>query len=228
MEIHSSWESFFIRQKQTLYDIFESIKETEYHPVMPYTLRFAKMPVDSIKVVILGQDPYPAREAATGRAFEVGTLESWSEPFRQVSLKNILRAVYGVYTGKSSYTPFSQIKAEIESGAFPVLPPSKLFESWEKQGVLLLNTAFTVEGGKPGSHSELWNGFTNELIKYLSDNTQAVWFLWGSHAASFSELIKGEKYISRHPMMCSEKAKDDFLKNPCFAETSCMIDWRGI
>jgi len=87
----------------------------------------------------LGQDPYPQTGVATGRAFEVGTLKSWNQPFKNISLKNILRALYKAYSGQ--IIKFSQLKEKFDN-EFSVLPPGKLFEHWEKQGVLLLNTSF--------------------------------------------------------------------------------------
>ena len=84
----------------------------------------------------------------TGRSFEVGNLSSWSDKFRQVSLKNIVRLLHKNYNYIEDYSKikkFSDIQKEIEVGDFKILPPNKLFDSWEEQGVLCLNVYPTCE-----------------------------------------------------------------------------------
>ena len=186
----------------------------------------AAQPVDEIKIVILGQDPYPAPGAATGLAFEVNGLSSWKQPFRQVSLKNIVRLLYASYTGADPYeTKFSDILNAIDRGDFSILPPDRLFSYWAENGVLLLNTALTCKPGYPGSHAELWQPIMDDLIRYIEDQAHPIWFLWGKEAQKYNYVQKS--YQSRHPMLCSANWADDFLKNPCFRETSTFIDWLG-
>ena len=225
-EVHSTYQPFIKENEQLLKNIFNTIPKP-YHPHPPFTLRFLSGDLGRTQVIILGQDPYPNHLAATGRCFEVGNLYAWNQPFRQVSLKNIVRALFHCYTGEGPYTPFSQVRREIELGKFVLPAPDKLFASWEEQGVLLLNTSFTCETGRPGSHYAIWEPFTKRLIAYICEkNPTAAWFLWGSWAQSFSPIITaGRQYPSRHPMLCSPKYEDDFLKNPCFMETRDKIHW---
>lgn len=186
----------------------------------------AAMPVDQVRVVILGQDPYPAEGAATGLAFEVNGLTSWKMPFRQVSLKNIVRLLYASYTDADPYkTAYSDILKAMDRGEFSILPPDRLFSYWAENGVLLLNTALTCKTGYPGSHAELWQPLMDDLVKYVEDNAHPIWFLWGKSAQKYGNVR--HSYCSRHPMLCSEKWEDDFLKNPCFRETADQIDWLG-
>lgn len=186
----------------------------------------AAQPVDEIKVVILGQDPYPAPGAATGLAFEVNGLISWKQPFRQVSLKNIVRLLYSSYTGADPYrTKFSDVLNAIDRGDFSILPPDRLFSYWAENGVLLLNTALTCKPGYPGSHAELWKPIMDDLIRYIEENAHPIWFLWGKEAEKYNYVQRS--YRSRHPMLCSANWENDFLKNPCFRETSTFIDWLG-
>lgn len=105
-----------------------------------------------------------------------------------------------------------------------------MFESWEQQGVLLLNGALTCEVGAPGSHSDIWKDFMVEVFKYISEyNSEIIFFLWGNYANTFKDLLKDNKiYSSRHPMMCSRKYPDDFLKNTCFYDTKHVINWLGV
>lgn len=229
-DYHPSWAPFFKAYQKELELIDSQIDGDDYNPAPENVLRFAKFPVQDIKVVILGQDTYPQKGVATGRSFEVGGLKTWTEWYRQVSLKHIVQNIYGCYTGKSPYCNYSNIQKQIRNGDFKILPPDKIFDSWNEQGVLCLNAALTCRVGEPGSHSDYWREFTEGLIRFISINNENIkWFLWGAEAKKFTYLIEnGKIYASRHPMMCSETYKDDFLKNPCFKDTMKEINWLGI
>lgn len=222
--IHPSWDDFFDEDTMSLLAYIDQNISLPCNPGPEHVLRFAQQPLDSAKVLILGQDTYPAPGVATGRAFEVGGLINWTDPFRQVSLKHIVQCIYETYTQNSAYTPFSQAIKNL-----PILAPNKLFENWTQQGVLLLNAALTCENNKPGSHSELWKPFTERLLKYLNQTKPGlIVFLWGSVAQAFSPLLTTAKvYQCRHPMMCSPKYEDDFLKFQGFRETASIINWLG-
>lgn len=230
-EIHFSWKSFLTPEiTGILQQIEEKVLVTHFTPSEENTLRFLSLPLNEIKVIILGQDPYPQKDVATGRAFEVGTLKSWSEPFRNVSLKNILRLLYKTCNGQ--VVKFNELKAQI-GHEFQILPPGKLFKYWESQGVLLLNTAFTCEIGKPGSHSALWQPFTERLLQFMANNQPtASWFVWGNHAEKATAgLNLKHAFHTQHPMMCYDKPgrTTDFLfgeVNP-FDALKNEIDWTG-
>lgn len=133
---------------------------------------------ESIKVIILGQDPYPQGQA-TGLAFSV-----FRDKPIPASLQNIFQEVK---------TCFPETK--VLHGCL---------DSWAKQGVLLLNTTFTVERGKPGSHFNLgWAWLTNFIITSLSDKLHnCVFLLWGSKAISKAALINHQKHLvlkAQHP-----------------------------
>lgn len=229
--IHSSWTDFLNAERiETIKDISQKIGEN-VNPEYKNILRFLSVDLSNVKVVILGQDPYPEKGVATGRAFEVGGLKTWEQPFKQVSLKNIVRLIHKSYSNIEKYEDifsFNRIKNEIKEGRFPILPPDRLFESWEKQGVLLLNTSFSCVPNNPESHAMLWQEFSRRLIGYISEKYNLCWFLWGKHAISMRGVInKGEFYVSRHPMLCSSKYDDDFLKSDCFTETKHLINWLG-
>jgi len=230
-EVHQSWQNFLTREtKELISQIEEKVTQKIFTPSADKVLRFLEVPLDKIKVIILGQDPYPQPGVATGRAFEVGTLKSWNEPFKNVSLKNILRAIYQSYSGET--IKFSELKQKLDN-EFPVLPPNKLFSHWEREGVLMINTAFTCETGKPGSHKKQWEEFTQLILKFLQTNTkEATWFLWGSHAQEATENLDLQNFIAtHHPMMCYNKpGRDkDFLygKINCFGGFIPEIDWTG-
>lgn len=229
---HNSWSGFLTEEiVNTLKDIELKIGDN-INPEPENVLRFLNKDLSSIKVVILGQDPYPEKGRATGRAFEVGDLHDWNDKFRQVSLKNIIRLIHKNYNNIEAYSEikkFSIIQEEIKNKNFNILPPDEIFKSWEKQGVLMLNTYLSVEAGKPGSHIDIWEDFSVSLLRFISEaNKHICWFLWGKQAEEKSQyIISGKKYISRHPMMCSEKYEDDFLKSNCFRDTMNIINWLG-
>ncbi|MDI9496853.1 MAG: uracil-DNA glycosylase [Bacillota bacterium] len=229
---HSSWNKFLTDEIVMELDSIERKIGSNINPAPDKVLRFMQCNLDDIKVVILGQDPYPEKGKATGRAFEVGDLVSWNQKFRQVSLKNIIRLIHKDYNGITEYKDikkFSQIQKEIEEGKFFILPPNEIFESWEKQGVLLLNTYLSVEAGISGSHISIWESFSRDLLKFISEENRNIsWFLWGKMAEDKKRYIKyGKFYTSRHPMMCSELYEDDFLRSKCFKDTMTIINWKG-
>jgi len=229
--IHSDWISFLTDENRSLiFEIEKEVIKTGFTPPENKVLRFLSFPLSSAKIIILGQDPYPQPGVATGRAFEVGSLKSWNQPFKNISLKNILRALYKAYTGE--VIKFNELKEKLDN-EFPVLPPGKLFSHWEKQGVLLLNTSFTCEPGKPGSHQKIWDEFTGRLLVFLRDKApEATWFLWGNHAREATKNLGLPKSIeTMHPMMCHNAPgrDDDFLygKINCFGLFIDDIDWTG-
>ena len=231
--IDSSWNDFLNDGiLQILADIEKGItgSNKEFTPTEDKVLRFLRYPIHKIQIIILGQDPYPQKGVATGKAFEVGTLQSWQDKFSNISLKNIVRAIYHAYQNK--YLKYSEIKKELGL-YFQLSPPNRLFNEWEKQGVLLLNTSFTCELGKPNSHQKNWSEFTKRLLKYISKkNSDIIWFLWGNNAKAIVSDIRIENKIeSMHPMMCYQKPErtNDFLFGDvnCFKQTKHLINWLG-
>jgi uracil-DNA glycosylase len=229
--IHSSWKLFLTSGILDELHVIEQEIGSSYNPHEPERiLRFLTTDLDNVKVIWLGQDVYPMKGAATGRSFEVGGLESWNGPFRQVSLKNIVRLLHKNFNYIEDYSDiksFQSIKSEISSGSFPIKPPHLWFDDLEQQGVLFLNTSFTCETGKPNSHKHIWSHFSKQVLAYISTcNPNIRWFLWGKEAISNKEFIeKGYFYESRHPMMCSVKYPDDFLKFQGFEQTKNDIQW---
>ena len=202
----------------------------ELTPARENVLRFLQTDLSAMKVIILGQDPYPQAGAATGRCFEVGTLRSWEDSFRNVSLKNIVRALYAASEGER--LGYKEVLTRSAQG-WPLLPPQMLFRDWEMQGVLLLNTAFTCQVGAAGSHTDYWHGFTRLLLRYICEaHPQLIWFVWGKHAERHTEgLPIQHRMVSQHPMMCYEGTgrTDDFLFGELnmFRETAHKIQWNG-
>ncbi len=231
IKIHPDWVDFFtVDILKLLAEIETEVTASEYTPSAEKVFLFLAQPLISAKVVIIGQDPYPQKDVATGRAFEVGTLKSWNQPFQNVSLKNILRSIYKAYTG--NIIKYNELKTKFDN-EFPVLPPNGFFKNWEKQGVLLLNTYLTCRIGEPGSHKTVWENFTRELFLFISEkNKSIVWFLWGAHAFQAVKNVPVLNSVKTlHPMMCFEKQgrENDFLYGEinCFNSLKEVIDWTG-
>ncbi len=228
---HHTWNNFLSDETiETLTSIEDHLSKlhsdlSSITPTPEKVLRFLAVPFYSIRVIILGQDPYPQAGVATGRAFEVADLSSWSQTFRNPSLKNIIRAIYKAYSNRIK--TYSEIKAEI--GQSLLIPsPTQAFREWEKQGVLFLNTAFTCTIDSPNSHRLVWHPFTAKLLTFIAESLpEAIWFLWGKNALEITEGLNIENVIySYHPSRCQPRNLD-FLygdKN-CFAETKQLINW---
>lgn len=141
---------------------------------------FLCCPYNSLRVIVLAQDPYPQKGIATGIAFANSpeTLPSKYSP----SLKVLYDAVEKYCTFD---LPFSTI-----DGLFPTL------DNWSKQGVLLLNSALSVEIGRPGSHALLWRPFIKSLLINLqNEKKDLVFVLMGSQAQSFQQYLLNPKNI---------------------------------
>lgn len=227
-----SWDSFLnsntfeILQKVEK-EILENLGQplSMITPPSHYVLRFLSMPATQIKVVILGQDPYPQRGVATGRAFEVGNLVSWQSTYRNPSLKNMIRAIYKAYS--EEIRKYSEIKTVIGQN-FHLLPPNQIFDHWEKQGVLFLNTAFTCAIDASNSHSHIWQEFTHALLSYIAEQSpKAVWFLWGNNALEITQGLPIQNQIfAYHPSRCHPRDKDFLYGHVnCFEKTKDIVQW---
>lgn len=162
-------------------------------------------PVDRVRVVILGQDPYHGPRQAHGLSFSV------SEGVRPPpSLQNI----------------FKELQADL--GMAP--PVSGDLTKWEAQGVLLLNASLTVEAGKPASHQRKgWETFTDAVIRRLADTREGlVFILWGKFAQQKAEFIDASKHLilkAAHPSPYS--AANGFFGSKPFSKTNAYLTRRG-
>ncbi|MEN9699111.1 MAG: hypothetical protein RLZZ301_309 [Bacteroidota bacterium] len=134
---------------------------------------FDQCPFAQVKVVILGQDPYPTKGHAHGLCFSVNPEV---RPLPK-SLQNI----------------FKELQSDLQIPA----PETGDLRHWANQGVLLLNTYLSVEEGKPESHKHLgWERFTDAVISKVSTQKEAlVFILWGSKAHAKEALIDPTKHL---------------------------------
>ncbi len=166
----------------------QAVLNSDPNAVRPEPQNFFKAlkltPVNSVKAVILGQDPYHTPGLAQGLAFSIPAEITVNSREFPSSLRNISKAL--------ALEGFGQL-------------PSGDLHSWANQGVLLLNTALSVKLGEAGSHTNLgWKSLIDHLINALSKSRpHLVWMLWGGHAQSKLPLIQdGQDQLilqSSHP-----------------------------
>ena len=229
--IHEDYYDFFTVEKVTAINSFikcMEIRKIEYIPKNEYIFKALRSSISSRKVCILSNEPYSQGEIATGLAFEVKNI-SWVNHEINISLKNILKLLYKTYTGKME--DIEKIRKEICHNEFNILPPNELFKSWEKQGVLLLNSSLTAIEEKTGEHNKFWHPFTRDLMEYISiKNENIVYLLWGKDAEQFEKnILNGEIIKSNHPAKGGHsEGEKDFLKGDFFEKTKDIINWLGI
>lgn len=155
----------FLRQEKDLKKVIYPRSDNWFHAL-------EMTPLDDVKVVILGQDPYHQPEQAHGLCFSV--LPGVKVP---PSLKNIYKELQ------------SDLNIEPVNHGY--------LESWAKQGVLLLNSVLTVEDSKAASHQKKgWEQFTDQIIYQVNERCENVVFLlWGSYAQKKGAVINREKHL---------------------------------
>jgi uracil-DNA glycosylase len=165
---------------------------------------FELTPLDQVKVVILGQDPYHGYGQAMGLCFSVP--DGVPAP---PSLKNIFR--------------------EIENDLGVPMSGSPNLEPWARQGVLLLNAILTVRSGEPASHSAIgWQPFTDAVIRCVSDRCEGVVFLlWGNYARSKRDLIDASRHYVLEAAHPSPLARGAFFGCRHFSRTNELLARQG-
>jgi uracil-DNA glycosylase len=172
---------------------------------------FKACPPQACKVIILGQDPYHDGNA-TGKAFECGLRKTGQAKDVTPSFDKILHA-------------YDQ--------QFPLSFATDLYEGdldrWAKEGVLLLNSAFTVEKGKAGSHEELWEPFTQFIIQMLAKSQRPKFFIFlGRKAQKFQRFVKQPHtgIYREHPAAaCYDKR--DWEHGDCFKVANDFLKQTG-
>lgn len=210
--IPSQWENLFRDELTKSYftelqkRVGEAYLSTEVFPPRKQIFRaFELCEPKNIRVVILGQDPYHTPGVADGLAFS-----SFPENPVPPSLENVYKEIEAEFGVKCTRTPD--------------LTP------WAKQGVLLLNTALTVESGIANSHSEIgWHQFTDAVISAISENCENVVFmLWGNNARAKRTLIDASKHLileSAHPSPLA--AYKGFFGNNHFKDANTYLEKNG-
>lgn len=205
-----SWEKVFKEAREELASISEVLEGKEFFPLKHKLFNaFFLTPLNKVRVVLIGQDPYHDITAVGPRAMGL----SFSSP-RGANVPSSLRNV------------FKELERSIEGFQRPThgdLTP------WARQGVLLLNTSLTVEPHKAGSHQEVWMSFIIQVLRAVSaTNPQCIYLLWGEKAQRLRRYISGTILTAGHPsglnrnsnfIGCDHFVKVNELLNP-------PINWR--
>ena len=178
-----------------------------FPPRADWFAAFAQVAPENVRVIILGQDPYPTRGNAMGLAFSVP--RGVKPP---ASLKNIYKALQNDLA----------------------IPPAVHgdLSTWVAQGVLLLNSVLTVEEGRPNAHAESgWRQVTDAVIKALGAGSQTpkVFLLWGAHAQKKAPMIDARHHLvltAPHPSPLS--ARRGFFDCKHFSQTNAFLGNHGV
>ena len=179
IKIEPSWKRALAPEFQKDYftQLTQFVKsEYQTHTVYPHPKNifraFNRCPLDNVKVVIIGQDPYHGPGQANGLCFSVA--DNVRHP---PSLQNIFK--------------------ELQQDIGKPIPQSGNLDHWADQGVLLLNATLTVKARQAGSHQKKgWEEFTDAVIKTISDQKQdLVFLLWGKYAQNKGQVIDDTKHL---------------------------------
>ncbi len=210
--IHESWKSllidefnrpYFIALREFLVD--EKQKHVVYPPGNKIFSAFDRTPFDSVKAVILGQDPYHGKGQAHGLCFSVP---------------------HGIQAPPSLVNIFRELHEDL---GIP-MPGHGNLEAWADRGVLLLNATLTVRANQAGSHQNKgWEQFTDCVIKKLSDQKEGlVFILWGSFAQAKAGMVNVQKHHilrAAHPSPFS--ASSGFFGCRHFSRTNTILEGHG-
>ena len=193
-----TWEEVFKNAARELDDISDILDEQEKMYGMYFPLKkdifaaFNYTPLTSVKVVIMGQDPYHQSIVVDGKTVPRSVGMSFSvrkEDSVPSSLQNIYKELSDTVHG------FNR-------------PSHGDLSHWAVQGVLMLNACLTVRPGQPGSHGDIWLGFVNKVFKAIAAvNPRCIYLLWGKEAQKLRPML-GEKSIvfeAAHPSGLSAK-----------------------
>ncbi len=212
VRIEQSWKSQLAAEwdKQYFINLTSFVREqystrTVFPPASKIFAAFDACPFDTVKVIILGQDPYHDVGQANGLCFSV----SPGIPMPP-SLVNIFREIHD------------------DTGAG--IPSDGDLSRWAKQGVLLLNSTLTVEAHRAGSHQGRgWEEFTDEVVMRLAkDREHLVFMLWGSYAIKKGAFIDRSRHMvltSPHPSPLS--AYRGFFGNHHFSQANAYLSSHG-
>lgn len=198
---HNTWKPIFDQYDFDLDDIYD----VEVYPPRHQIFRAFQIPVQEIKVVLLGQDPYHGPGQADGLSFSV-PVGTAIPP----SLLNIFKELKRCFPERN-YT----------------FPSGNLDEWLTREKIFLCNTSLTVEKGKPGSHMDLWKEFTDEIIQYIDKhNKTCVFLLLGNFAKSKASLIsKKDRIVTEiHPSpLAAASSQNKFVGSGVFQRVEKVL-----
>lgn len=181
-------------------------EDKRFTPPLKQVFRaFLECPIGSLKVVFIGQDPYPQLGVADGIAFSCGNTMK-----KEASLRYMHKAI-----AETVYHNTKDVK-ELN----PDLTP------WSNQGVLMLNTSLTTEVGKIGKHLDIWQPFTSYLLDMLNaHNEELIWVFLGKKAQDYSDLVddRHHKLFASHPASAAYQAQQMWDCNDVFNKVNGIL-----
>ena len=200
--VHPSWSPILEPLQDAIITTYETVSKSQYIPAIERIFAPLSTSIDEVKVVIVGQDPYPNPDYADGFAFSVRPEIS---PL-PASLINIFK--------------------ELESDLGTKMPENGNLERWSRQGVLLINRTLTTVPGESHAHQRSgWMAITEVIIREVAQRG-AVGILWGGNAQQMSEYFDASRVIkSAHPSPLS--ASRGFFGSKPFSRTNAMLSEIG-
>ena len=181
-----------------------SIQDKKFTPPLKQVFRaFEECPYDNLKVVIIGQDPYPQLGVADGISFSCSNTNKLQPSLRYV-LDEINRTVYGE----------NPVSTDVD------------LTRWSNQGILMLNTSLTTEVGKIGQHYDIWKNFTAYLLDYLTHNKENIVYIYmGKKAQEWADLTgdNNHKLFVSHPASAAYTKQKYWNSDNVFLKTQVLV-----
>ncbi|MEI6859611.1 MAG: uracil-DNA glycosylase [Shewanella sp.] len=214
MTLYCHWNTFIeVEKSLDYYQKLQSFVQSERNSgkaIFPLQeevfTAFEKTPLDKVRVVVIGQDPYHGPNQAHGLCFSVK---------------------HGVKIPPSLVNIYKELVTDIPSFK---TPDHGHLSSWAEQGVLMLNTVLTVEQGKAHSHAKSgWETFTTHVLKLLNEQeTPIIFILWGAHAIKKGKVItSGHHHILSGPHPSPLSAYRGFFGCEHFSKTNALLTSLG-
>jgi uracil-DNA glycosylase len=205
-QMHPSWQQALAGQRDLLDQIEANVStDAAVAPAMPMVMRAFEQPVDSVRVLLVGQDPYPGPGHAVGLSFAVAPEVS---PLPR-SLQNMMRELR------------DDLGRDVSNGGD--------LRRWSQQGVMLLNRHLTTSSGTSAAHFDAgWARFTDAAISVLNRarGRKLVAILWGNEAISLQRLLTDVQVVSSaHPSPLS--ARRGFFGSKPFSKTNEALKFVG-
>jgi uracil-DNA glycosylase len=205
-QMHPSWQQALAGQRDLLEQIESNVStDAAVAPALPMVMRAFEQPVDSVRVLLVGQDPYPGPGHAIGLSFAVAPEVS---PLPR-SLQNMMRELR------------DDLGKDVSNGGD--------LQRWSSQGVMLLNRHLTTSSGTSAAHFDAgWARFTDAAISVLNRarGRKLVAILWGNEAIALQRLLTDVQVVSSaHPSPLS--ARRGFFGSKPFSKTNEALKFVG-
>ena len=262
-DLSPAWREIFEGVELGIDDVDADLQLRSHEPIFPSRRRFGHLGApdgahmlrafddiepESVRAIMLGQDPYPSMAFSTGRAFDIGNYESWRdlEGMFTHSMRSLTQCVCAERAGRpelaKSTSEWSDTIMAVESSEFDLEAPPLLAQTWVDQGVLLLNSSLTISrfavSGDPHQtrgHLLLWRPFMVRLLRrlMLEQQDRPVAILFGDAAkttfrAAIPDLARSDWAANSIVETEHPAAGDNFLEkgNP-LSQCNALLVARG-